>query len=165
MSRSEDQEFLQILAAKIHHAMTLNSSYLFAIFPAMVGIMGIGGTAIFACCGAPQRLVTKASILAGLRFKTRLAELHDLEGTWIGCLDLRRRSEIWEPLVNNEDVFWDIIQKSAIFISPSEPPVGSRGIDRRLVEACAKLDRFTPVEPIKLFKRVPWLIFDQKLKD
>ncbi|KIJ53390.1 hypothetical protein M422DRAFT_155363 [Sphaerobolus stellatus SS14] len=146
MSRSEDQEFVQILAAKIHHAMTLNSSYLFAIFPTMVGI---GGTAILAFCGAPQRLVTKASILAGLRFKTRLAELHDLEGTWIGCLDPRPGSETWEPLIDDEDVLWDIIRKAAISISPSEPPVGSKGIDRRLVEARAKLDRLTPREAYK----------------
>ncbi|KIJ25079.1 hypothetical protein M422DRAFT_274000 [Sphaerobolus stellatus SS14] len=121
MSRSEDLEFVQILAAKIHHAMTVSSSYLFAIFPTMLRI---------------------ASILAGLRFKTRLAEFYNLEGTWIGCLDPRPGNKTWERLIDDEDVLWDIIRKAAISIS------------------------LRPVKPIKkLFKRVPWLIFDHKLKD
>jgi len=143
MSRSEDQAFVEVLASKIHHVMALHSSYLFAICPSVIGM---GGTATLAFCGAPQRLVTKASILAGLRFKTRLAELQDLDGTWIGCLDPRPGIENWEPIVHDEDVLWDIIRKAASSISPSEPPAGSRGIERRLIEARTRLDRLSPAE-------------------
>lgn len=136
-----DSLFVAALADKIHDTMTPYSSYLFAIFPTAIGI---GGTSVFAFCGAPQLLVTKASILAGLRFKTRVSELQVLEGTWIGSLDPRPGNEIWNALVSDDGVLWDIIRKAVSSARPTEAPAGSKGIEARLAEARAKLDRLSP---------------------
>ncbi|KIJ31746.1 hypothetical protein M422DRAFT_266496 [Sphaerobolus stellatus SS14] len=68
MSRSEDLEFVQILAAKIHHAMTVSSSYLFAIFPTM---LRIGGTTIWLFVEHPNYSSSKPQFLRD--FGSRLA--------------------------------------------------------------------------------------------
>ena len=123
--------------------MTLQHSYLFALLPNSVGgPLDTPATLVF--CGAPQDLVTKASILAGLRFKTRLAELQDTLGTWIGFLD-----PLLENHAHDEDALWDIVRKAANPIDPAEPPPGSRGIDQLLVDARMRLDRLDPCEAFK----------------
>jgi len=82
--------------------------------------------------------------LAGLRFKTRVSELQVLEGTWIGSLDPRPGNEIWNALVSDDGVLWDIIRKAVSSARPTEAPAGSKGIEVRLAEARAKLDRLSP---------------------
>ncbi|KAF8510134.1 hypothetical protein BU17DRAFT_55675 [Hysterangium stoloniferum] len=143
MSRADDQYFLYTLASKIHHAMSLQNTYLFALFPSMTGN---GRVATLVFCGAPQRLVTKASILAGLRFKTRLAELQDQEGTWTGLLEASSGSATWAPLLQDEEVLWDIVRKAVSPINPMEPPAGSRGAAQLVHDARSKLDRLSPRE-------------------
>jgi len=146
MSRPDDHRFIRILADRLHHVMALHSSYIFAIVPSLVvGPIDTPATLVF--CGAPQRLVTKASILAGLRFKTRLAELQDLSGTWIGHLEGRPVGrENWDLYLHDEDVLWDVVRKAANPGDPSEPPPGSRSVVQMLAEARARLDRLSPRE-------------------
>ena len=126
--------------------MALHSSYLFALMPSLVGgPLDTPATLVF--CGAPQQLVTKASILAGLRFKSRLAELEDASCTWIGQLEGRPATrENWDLHMHDEDVLWDVVRKAANPVDPSEPPPGSRGIAQMLAEARARLDRLSPRE-------------------
>jgi hypothetical protein len=143
MSRSDDQYFLYTLASKIRHTMALQNSYLFALLPNMSG-NNRPTTLIF--CGAPQRLVTKASILAGLRFKTRLVELQDQEGIWTGSLEASPGSPTWAPLLQDEDILWDIVRKAASPINPMAPPPGSRGVEQQIIDAHTKLDRLSPRE-------------------
>lgn len=140
---------MRVLAAKIHQAMTFQQSYLFALLPNTVGgPLDAPATLVF--CGAPQHLVTKASILAGLRFKTRLVELQDMAGTWIGFLEPQPvERENFGLQAHDEDVLWDIVRKAANPIDPGEPPPGSRGIDQLLNEARARLDRLEPREAFK----------------
>ncbi|KAF8574464.1 hypothetical protein K439DRAFT_1372369 [Ramaria rubella] len=146
MSRMDNARFMRILAAKIHHAMTLQASYLFALIPSVVG-GPLEAPAILVFCGSPQHLVTKASILAGLRFKTRLAELEDSEGTWVGYLDAHPVGrESWDLHMHDEDILWDIVRKAANPVDSAEPPPGSRGIDQLLREARTRLDRLSPRE-------------------
>jgi rhodanese-related sulfurtransferase len=149
LSHIDNERFIRILAAKVHQAMTLQHSYLFALIPNPVGgPLDMASTLIF--CGSPQHLVTKACILAGLRFKTRLAELQDTTGTWIGHLEPHVvGDEILSSHVDDEDVLWDIVRKAANPIDPTDPPPGSRGIDQLLIDARARLDRLTPSEAFK----------------
>lgn len=149
MSHVDSERFIRTLANKIHEAMALQSSYLFALIPDPVR-GPLEGSATLAFCGAPQRLVTKASILAGLRFKTRLAELQDTSGTWIGHLEAPIEGfENLDPLAHDEDILLDIVRKAANPIDPVEPPPGSRGIEQLLNEARARLDRLTPQEAFR----------------
>lgn len=146
MFHADNEGFIRVLANKIHDAMALQSSYLFALIP-----NGVGGPlkvpTTLAFCGAPQLLVTKASILAGLRFKTRLAELQDTTGTWVGYLEPPPVGiDHFIPPAHDEDMLWDIVRKAVNPIDPVAPPPGSRGIDQLLSEARARIDRLTPRE-------------------
>lgn len=143
MSKNDDRRFMEVLAVKIHHAMALHASYLFALFP---NVHSSSNSATLVICGAPQLLVTKAAILAGLRFKTRLAEVRDEEGTWTGALAPRPGSAAWAESGYDEELLWDILRKSVIPSNPAKPPPDSRGVEELLAEAREKLDRLSPRE-------------------
>ncbi|GJJ14179.1 hypothetical protein Clacol_008440 [Clathrus columnatus] len=143
MSRSDGRQFMEVLASKIHHAMALHASYIFALFP---GVNSSSNPATLVLCGAPQVLVTKAAILAGLRFKTRLAEIRDDENTWTGSLAPRPGSAAWAESGYDEEMLWDILRKTVIPSNPAKPPPDSRGVEELLAEAREKLDRLSPRE-------------------
>lgn len=143
MSKSDDRRFMEVLAEKVHHAMTLHASYLFALFPS---VNASSDKVTLVICGAPQLLVTKAAILAGLRFKTRLAEVMDDEGTWIGALAPRPGSAGWANSGYDEELLWDILRKAITPSNPTKPPPDSRGVEELVAKAREKLDRLNPRE-------------------
>lgn len=143
MSKSDDRHFMEVLAEKVHHAMTLHASYLFALFPS---VNASSNKVTLVICGAPQLLVTKAAILAGLRFKTRLAEVMDDEGTWIGALAPRPGSAGWAHSGYDEELLWDILRKAIFPSNPTKPPPDSRGVEELVAKAREKLDRLNPRE-------------------
>ncbi|KAG7442057.1 uncharacterized protein BT62DRAFT_955208 [Guyanagaster necrorhizus] len=103
---------------------------------------------------------SRASILARAKFMNRVASFKDIDGTmWIaGIRDLGM-------FTYDTPAIWDILRKSARNpIDPLHSPPGSQGIEERLSNARAKLQRLTPqnaYEELRILEdHVPTILVD-----
>ncbi|KAJ7145609.1 hypothetical protein C8R44DRAFT_863484 [Mycena epipterygia] len=90
-------------------------------------------------CGTPEHYVQRAVLLASSKV--------------LGLITLSKNDgSVWAAVVcdigvsaYDEQALWDVVRKSAHApIDPPSPPPGSRGIDRILSDARARLQRLTP---------------------
>lgn len=138
MSKSEDEYFLEQVAANVVHQLTLHE-YIFAI-GTIAQTTTPTVTSLIIIASKPE-YIQRAVLLASPKFLGRVLSEKTIDCTWIVSIqDLGVSSY-------DEDALWDVLSKAARSpMNPLLPPTGSRGIDQILSEARAKLQRVTPLQ-------------------
>ncbi|KAJ7145610.1 Rhodanese-like domain-containing protein [Mycena epipterygia] len=137
-SKSDDEAFLRRVAVMLEHQLLLQH-HVFAIATTGPSTRDDPSANTLLICGAPEHYVQRAVLLASSKLLGRIA-LSKNDGS------------VWAAVVRDigvstydEQALWDVVRKSARApIDPLSPPPGSRGIDRILSDARARLQRLTP---------------------
>ncbi|KAF9522605.1 hypothetical protein CPB83DRAFT_864151 [Crepidotus variabilis] len=138
MSKSEDEYFLEQVASKIQHQLTLHE-HIFAI-----GTLGQTATPTVSSLiimSSNLDFVQRAVLLASSKFLGRILGAHMVEERWIATIQDLGVSPF------DEDALWDVLAKaSRTPMDPLMPPPGSMSINEMLEHARAKLQRITPMQ-------------------
>jgi rhodanese-related sulfurtransferase len=145
-SKSDDYNYLHRVADVVELQLSM-SDYLFVI--ATTGKTDIGANPLI-ICGSCQDFVQRAILLTSSKFLGRVESVTSEENRWFALV-----KDIAVSMYD-EDALWDVVRKSARApIDPLAPPPGSRGIDRILSDARAKLQRISPMEAYNELRESP----------
>jgi rhodanese-related sulfurtransferase len=145
-SKSDDSNYLHRVADVVELQLSM-SDYLFVI--ATTGKTDIGANPLI-ICGSCQDFVQRAILLTSSKFLGRVESVTSEENRWFALV-----KDIAVSMYD-EDALWDVVRKSARApIDPLAPPPGSRGIDRILSDARAKLQRISPMEAYNELRESP----------
>ncbi|EIN06801.1 hypothetical protein PUNSTDRAFT_90533 [Punctularia strigosozonata HHB-11173 SS5] len=144
LSKSGDEAFLRGVAGAVKRVLLLQE-HLFAIATTpSPGTRAGSDLSSLVICGSSQDRVQRAVMLACSKFLSRVEEVHN-EGTkWVGLVhDIGSTSY-------DEAALRDVVRKAAQnLVDPRKPPPGSKGIDRILSDARARLQRLSPRQAYK----------------
>ncbi|KAK0445039.1 uncharacterized protein EV420DRAFT_983306 [Desarmillaria tabescens] len=157
-SKSDDIEFLTEIGQNIQlNLATHNHICAVATTGPYRGTDPVGYLLV---CASSMDFSSRASILARAKFMNRFASFKTIDVTmWIaGIKDLGM-------FAYDTAAIWDILRKSARTpIDPLHSPPGSQGIEERLINARAKLQRLTPqnaYEELRILEdHVPTVLVD-----
>ncbi|KAK0477582.1 hypothetical protein IW261DRAFT_1338308 [Armillaria novae-zelandiae] len=157
-SKSDDVEFLTEIGQNIQLNLAVHN-HICAV--ATTGpYRGTEAVGFLLVCASSMDFSSRASILARAKFMNRVASFKDIDGTmWIaGIRELGM-------FAYDTAAIWDTLRKSARTpIDPLHSPPGSQGIDERLSNARAKLQRLTPqnaYEELRVLEdHVPTILVD-----
>ncbi|KAK0216552.1 hypothetical protein EDD85DRAFT_435916 [Armillaria nabsnona] len=157
-SKSDDVEFLTEIGQNIQLNLAVHN-HICAV--ATTGpYRGTDAVGFLLVCASSMDFSGRASILARAKFMNRVASFKDIDGTmWIaGIRDLGM-------FAYDTAAIWDTLRKSARTpIDPLHSPPGSQGIEERLSNARAKLQRLTPqnaYEELRVLEdHVPTILVD-----
>lgn len=139
MSKSEDEDFLRQVAARIKHQLTLYH-HLFAV--ATIAQSAVSAASTLIICGSSEEYVQRAVLLVNSKFIGRIHFTStENEFFWVASVQDLGVSPY------DEDALWDVVRKATLVpMDPLRPPPGARGIEEILAEARAKIQRVTPAQ-------------------